>query len=386
MSESAPGTYQCEIPPHPPGRVLFHITSNDTSGNSATLPEAAPKLNPFNITFMDTTLPEIHVSAPASLGVNRTGRAFVNVTDAESVTVTAQLSPVDDQGGAWPFVEVTRINGSFACALPSQNRSGVAYLYVEASDGTNLNSTGFIPISIVNSPPRVEHIGVQTAPLGQAIAFLAHASDDLRVESVVISWREIGDLEYTNQAMAQTAFGIYRSDLAFTEALIIQYRITALDGEGSATSWPPAPDLFHELNITDLEAPVISHSPPQSLNTSYRPLITARATDNHGITAVRLSFRNSTSQSDFTVPMSRVAGTDNYTAILGLQPPGELTYRIEATDGINTATSPAQGNHTVVVEDTSSSAWAKWLLLALTALLLALAIAVAIVRQRRKSI
>lgn len=381
VGQTGTGTYSCEVPSHDPGEVRFIIFAADVSGNNATLPAQDPWLSPFTMTFADMGLPEIALTLPETVQVNHTGTGFINVTDETAVDVWAYCR--NDPSAAFAALDLSLADGTYLFSIPVQTESCTLEIFAEASDGQNLNGTATYQVDVWNAPPSISHIGVASAPVGENVAFVAQVADDVHVGSVVLSWREVGTGAYTDAAMTPDSSGLYKAEMTFTEAAVIQYHITATDGELAGSIWPSA-GTDHEVNITDLQAPVISHTPPSLLNTSYRPIFTATVNDNVRVAAVQLHFMNGTSATFFTVPMSRVSGTDEYTAILGLQPEGNLTYYITATDGINAARSPSEGNFTVIVEDTSTGGWTGALLLVLTIALIILAVIIILIFYRRK--
>ncbi|MCK5398303.1 MAG: hypothetical protein KAJ33_08650, partial [Thermoplasmata archaeon] len=379
MSHVENDIYEAQIPAHEPGNILFYIFANDSSGNNATLPADLPKLTPYVIFNYDASVPEVELDLPESAGVNQTIPIFINVSDDQEVT-SINLFYKGTEAISFSEISISKIGtDSYKAILPVQNLSGEIQVYASVSDGMNNNQSQVLSIPIINQPPEIQHIGVESAPVGENVAMVAQVSDDLHVESVYFYWREIGESQYTNLTMNQTVFGTYRADLSFHEAVIIQYHILAFDIENN-TAWPET--LDHEISIMDLEAPVIVHQPLNQLNISSIPIISATVTDNEAISSVIVWYKNSTSSTFFSASMSPVSGSqDMYTAIFEPQPEGNFTYYIEANDGFNTAETE---QYTVAVMDTSGTDWVAIIMLIVVIVLLVVALFVILIYFKRK--
>ena len=379
MTNTDNDTYEGIIPAHEPGLVRFYISANDSSDNNATLPVDLPKLTPYNILNYDISIPEVELDLPDSMGVNQTIPVFVNVSDDQEVT-SVQLFYSGTEDASFSDISVSKIgDDAYKGILPVQNISGEVQVYAMVSDGLNNNQSQVNSILVINQPPEIQHIAVESAPVGENVAMIAQVSDDLHIESVYFYWRNIGESQYKNLTMNQTVFGTYRTDLSFHDAVIIQYHIVAFDAENSTTS----PDtLDYEINIMDLEAPKIIHQPLDQLNISSMPIISATVTDNKAISSVNVWYRNSTASTFFSATMTPVSGSqDMYTALLEKQPEGNFTYYIEASDGFNTATTE---QYTVEVMDNSGTNWTAILMFILLIILLVVAMIIVLTHLKRK--
>lgn len=379
VDASGSGTYQGIIPGHVQDIVKFYYSANDSSENSITSPESTPKLNPYSLIFLDYLTPDIEMFYPASTGVNSTTEIIINaIDDQEIASVQLYFNGTEDTE-FWAITLSKLENGTYRGTLPPQDLSGDIQIYARASDGTNIHETQTFLIPVINQPPEIQHIGVESAPVGDNVAMVAQVYDDLHVDNVIFSWRPIGGSQYSNLTMVQTAFGVYQTDLSFQDAVIIQYHITAFDAENS-TVWPDGPD--HEISIMDLEAPIIIHEPLVQLNISSRPIITAVVSDNQQIFSVTLWYKNASASTFFSASMPSVSNLqDTYTAVLGPQPEGNFTYYIQATDGINTVETQ---HYTIEVIDSSGTNWTFIIIMIFLIILLVIAAIIVLMHLRGK--
>ena len=375
------GMYQGIIPGHIRDRVKFYYSANDSSENSITSPESTPKLNPYSLIFLDYSSPTIEMYYPSSSGVNSTTEIIINAIDDQEI-VYVQLYFNGTEDGGFTQITLSKLeNGTYRGILPPQNLSGDIQIYARASDGANIHESQTFSISVINQPPEIQHIGVESAPVGDNVAMVAQVYDDLHVENVIFSWRPIGESQYFNLTMTKTVIGTYRTDLSFEDALIIQYHITAFDAENS-TAWPDGPD--HEISIMDLEPPVIVHEPLVQLNISSRPIITAIVSDNQQVSSVTIWYKNASSSTFFSASMTTVSNLqDTYAVVLGQQPEGNFTYYIQATDGINTAETQY---YTAEVIDSSGTDWALIIILIILIILLVIAAIIVLMYLSGKSL
>ncbi len=381
MTLNGSHVYECLIPAHAPGQVKFYLASNDSSDNRATLPAITPKLAPYVMNFTDDNPPELELSIPNSLYVNRTAEAFLNISDDMQISsFEIQYSGVNDL--LLMPLELFQISlGSFKCTLPPQMESGTVRIFATASDGINHNQTQIYNISVVNLPPTITHSPPGIVPLGHNFSLIAQVSDDLHVENVSLEWKFLGGL--SNIVEMDRISTYYRVNLSFPEPATINYRIIANDAE-SVSAWPESG--FRELRILDTESPAIHHVPLANLTNIQMPIITAKVTDNWQVESVKVWYRNSTSDTFISASMSPVSGTDDFAVLLGRQSQGNFSYYIEASDGSNDVVSPATGFHTVFVEDASVDDFiSEILFIALIALMLMASILVYL-HHRRKSI
>jgi hypothetical protein len=380
-----PGIFEIHFPAHKPGIVKFYISGCDASGNNATLPNDTPKLNPYLLEFYNTTIPQIHTKASASIGVNQSCNIYITVEDNPEDAETELLYKGTHDILLMPTSLTLFQNGTFAGIIPAQSLSGTVQYFVRSKEGVNiLNQTDVFNISVTNQLPVIQHIGVDTAPVGEIVAIVAIVTDDLHIENVTLSWKREGTSQYTDVPMAPNAGGLYTTDLSQDEPVIIQYHIAASDAEGQS-QFPAFTDL--KLSIMDLEAPSIIHQPIANLTTTEMPIIIATVTDNRQVSSVQVWFKNATADTFSSVQMIQASGTDDYAALLGNQPEGNFTYYIDASDGINMARSPYNGTYVVEVEFiTRDSGWVSTILLLFVIVLIAIAAVLVYLYYRRKSI
>ncbi|MCK5024542.1 MAG: hypothetical protein KAR56_02885, partial [Thermoplasmata archaeon] len=323
----------------------------------------------------------IEMYFPASTVVNSTTEIIINVTDDHEI-VSAQLFFNGTEDGCFTLLTLSKLeNGTYKGILPPQNLSGDIQIYARASDGANIHECQIFSIPVINLPPKIQHIGVGSAPVGENVAMVAQVNDDLHVENVILSWRPIDEILYSNLTMNQTVFGTYRADLSFEDAVIIQYYITAFDAENS-TAWPDGPN--HEISIMDLESPIIIHEPLLQFNVSSTSIFSASVSDNQQVSSVILWYKNASVSTFFSASMSPVSNhLDTYSVVLGPQPEGNFTYYIEASDGTNCAETLY---YTLEVVDSSGTDWVSLIMLIIVMILLAIAAILILLFRRRKPI
>ncbi len=384
MADVGSGVYEALFPAHKPDTVRFYFFASDPSGNNVTLPALQPKLNPYRIEFFNTTIPEIFIDARTTVGVNRTSEAYIHVIDNRE-GARAEFSFKGTEDAAFRAIQPALLqNGTFYCTIPAQNRSGTAQYFVTVRDNSIIyNQTQVNNMSIINALPVITHVPVPFAPVGENVALVAMVTDDLRVENVTLNWKLEGQTQFASAPMEKIAADLFSADISQGQPATIQYFVTACDAEGQSR-FPALLEL--EISVTDLEAPVIVHSPISNISANEMPIIIANVTDNWQVSGVSLFFKNSTAQSFSEHAMSRASGSDDYVALLGIQPEGEFSYYIEATDSVNTAWSPESGAHRTFVEPADTSSWISHLLLAVLFILIAAALLLVLVRFRRKPI
>jgi len=384
MSYTGSGVYELQFPAHKPDIVKFYVSASDPSGNNATLPTAEPKLNPFLIEFYNTTIPEIRTKASSSVSVNESCNVFISVEDNREDAEVELLYRGTRDILLMPLPLILLQNGSYEGTIPAQSLSGTVQYVVRSRAGAVIyNETQKYNITVVNHLPRINHVGVGAAPVGEHVAVVAMVTDDLHVENVTLSWKLDGTTRYTDVPMLKDTSGIYSANLSQDEPVIIQYYITACDAEGFSRF----PELLEwEITITDLEAPIIVHSPIANMTTGEMPIIIATVTDNRQVENVHLFYRNITATTFTGVQMMQASGSDDYAVLLGWQPEGNFSYYFEASDGINTARSPTSGTYQVTVEQTGGSGWIPSVLFVTVIILIAVALLLVLMRFRRKPI
>lgn len=378
MTSTGANNYGCSIPAHPPGKVKFYLSANDSSNNTARLPAITPKLNPFVINFTDDSPPCLELSVPDSISVNRTADIFLNVTDDSDIeSVELHFRGVADI--LYQPIEVTKIGAeTYKGTILAQMMSGTVRVMAIVSDGRNTNQTQPVNVTVLNSLPRIEHEPLGPVPFGTGVTITAQIFDDLHVVNATLDWRHSGG-SMTTLAM-QRMGNLYRASLSFSAPTVVEYRIVANDAEGSS-AWPLSG--FHEFRVLDMTHPVIIHQHLTNLTTDQFPMIRATVTDDHEVRWVRVHCRNSTAEGFLNVSMVQVSGTNDYAALLERQPEGNFSYFIEAGDSTHTSRSPL---YIVPVESTARNDPVPAIMLAILLLLLAVAAILVLRYLRRKPI
>lgn len=383
MTAAGAGVFEVSFTSEP-DHVSFYISAGDPSWNNATLPASEPKLNPFTIVFYNTTIPQITVKTVNTLGVNRSTEAYIVVAN-DRKDAAIELLYRGTQDVLMMTIPLTIMqNGTYSGIIPAQSLSGTVQVFAQSRlNSSILNQTQITNISVTNQLPVIQHIGVESAPVGESITIVAIVSDDLHVENVTLSMQQSGDLVYLEHPMLPTGNGFYSFETAFSEPTTLHYHINAADAEGDIR-WPVL--LDHDLRIMDLETPVIEHTPILNLTTEDVPVFFANVTDNIGVTEVELWYRNSGMAQYASEPMTATNGAVMFSVSLDPQPEGNFTYYITAQDGVNNAVSPLSGEYSIVVESIPSEGDEPWLLIiSVLAMVIVISVLVAI-HIRRKSI
>lgn len=383
MATAGAGVYEVSFTSNPDS-VSFYISADDPSWNNATLPASEPKLNPFTIVFYNTTIPQITVKTVNTLGVNRSTEAYIVVANDRKDAAIELLYRGTRDVLMMPIPLTIMQNGTYYGTIPAQSLSGTVQVFAQSRlISAILNQTQAINITVKNQLPVIQHIGVESAPVGESITIVAIVSDDLHVENVTLSMQQSGDVVYQEHPMLPTGNGFYSFETAFSEPTTLHYHINAADAEGDIR-WPVL--LDHDLRIMDLEAPIIEHVPILNLTTEEVPVFLANVTDNIGVTEVDLWYMNSGMAQYASEPMVAANGTGVFSATLGQQPEGNFTYYITANDGVNNAISPLSGEYFILIEGTPSSGGLPWLLITAVIILIIVIIILVAVYVRGKSI
>jgi hypothetical protein len=161
------------------------------------------------------------------------------------------------------------------------------------------------------------------------------------VEQVRVFWRDSGEqpTAWAHVDAGQTNFsGGYAAILpGRTEDTRVQYYVRAIDTQGNQAFQPPgAPSELYSFFVGDTTRPIISSAGSSPSPGGDGMLITATVTDSDlgSVTAILLP----EGQSADTLVMSADEG-DSYSALVdGLEPGGQVSYYVEATDTLGNYT------------------------------------------------
>ena len=192
--------------------------------------------------------------------------------------------------------------------------------------------------------PIINHTAIVSANLNDVINITANLTDNVAITEVMLCYKNVGDLFYTNTSMVLTSGNIqsgnWSADISAQIQLgIVYYYINATDG--SLNSSDPFYSSYtnpHAIDIFDIIPPEIIHTSPAFLNTSDDVDITVQVSDNIGIDDVRLSYYFDT-VTGFTISQNISMidlGGGNYDKLINI-PDNALTlyYNILVNDTSN---------------------------------------------------
>ena len=294
---------------------------------------------------------------PINLLLDRSAPEITNLKPADDSTIyenlpiigaeySDELSGVDVENVKISFdgIDVTADSaiGDLSIAYVPTEPLGIGLHVVELDIldiAGNSNSTVWLFTVEDNEAPSITHAPVVMANVGDVITISAGITDNFEVNSAVLYYKNVGDVEFTSTLMASVGNGTYLASIPVQ--LItgnVTYYIEADDGENTARH----PDTGeHMIQINPPGTPVITHAPVDESSVGNIIPIYATVTDDIGITGVILYYRNVGDAAFSSLVMDNGGSGDDYLGIIPKQSiEGWVYYYIEATDDNNTVTHP----------------------------------------------
>ncbi|MGC9060015.1 MAG: S8 family serine peptidase, partial [Thermoplasmata archaeon] len=185
--------------------------------------------------------------------------------------------------------------------------------------------------------PTLLHTPVISAPANTPIPVSVVAKEvDDGVKNVTLYYANVGSWTYTPINMVRTSGdaynGVWNATIpAQTSTGEVHYYFVAYDNSGHQAKLPFNAPTENYTIVIDGTPPVITHTPPASIEVNTGTAITAQVTDNGEVSAVYINYTdvNSVNRNESMLWM----GGNTYTYFLPLQPkPGNLFYVISAVD------------------------------------------------------
>lgn len=334
-----------------PGVLLYYITANDTSDNTARIPPVAGYL----VNVLDTTAPAITHTPINSANVNDAINFTASVTDYVGVNaVWINYTDVNDVEHNETMTEWGINMWSYDDA--GQNPTGILYYNIWANDSAeNLRSrpaTGSYGVQINDvGTPIITHTPIETAEVFEPINISAHITDDVGVTEVTLAYKNVSGSDFDFMAMAlmsgDALDGTYAADIPSQGVLgIAEYYINATDGTNNISH--PALFASHPVSIVDTNVPVLTDPLIPVLGyVGSAVQVSVYISDNHDVNDVLTYYRAVGNNTWLPLTMTSAnadsRGNGTYTATIPAQPaPGDITLYFNANDMTdNNATLPA---------------------------------------------
>ncbi|MCK4266524.1 MAG: hypothetical protein KAX31_04525, partial [Thermoplasmata archaeon] len=292
---------------------------------------------------------------PISLLLDRVAPEITNLQPADGSTIYERLPVIgakysDELSGvdkdnitiSLDGIDVTAdaAIGDFSIAyVPTEPLGkGLHVVELDVPDITgNSNSTVWLFTVEDNTAPAISHAPVVMANVGDVIIIYAGITDNFGVNSAVLYYKNVGDVEFTSTLMVSGGNDMYTADIPAQSVIgNVTYYIEADDGENTARH----PDTGeHMIQINPSGTPVITHAPVYESSVGNMIPIYATVTDDVGITGVVLYYKNVGDAAFSSLVMDNSG--DDYLGIIPKQSiEGWVYYYIEATDGTSTVTHP----------------------------------------------
>ena len=288
--------------------VQYYIEARDGADNRATEPAQAPVVTHlFSVTAEDRIGPQIEHRAIADGQAENEDVIIEATADDPSGVVDVRIYY---RPTGFPFFQnapLALAEGVWVGAIPgfAVQAPAIEY-YLRATDGEG--NQGYSPVGAPAVPyvfgvgsadevgPVLVHEPVASGrPIGQPVPLTVAAIDDAGVESVVVSYRRMGDANFVALPLVRGQNSQWTGALpgAAMVAGTIEYHVDAVDrSQNQNTSrLPPAVGGEYRFTVVapDVVGPVIVHTPAAAPLAPGRPLvISAVVTDASAIATVQL--------------------------------------------------------------------------------------------------
>lgn len=165
--------------------------------------------------------------------------------------------------------------------------------------------------------PTINHTQPSTTPTaGSAINITSNVTDNVAVSAVTLFYKNTTGSSYVNTTMTRvgTSAVYYASIPGTVTTANVNYYIQAVDTKpgtpNSALLPAGAPSTNFTINVSDSQAPTVTHTATTSGTASTAVNLTADVTDNLNVSIVQIKYRVGTSGTFTTVNMSRGTGTN----------------------------------------------------------------------------
>jgi hypothetical protein len=341
------------------GTVYYHINATD-GVNYARLP--ANPAERRNVTIYDDEDPTITHTPITTIEAGNPRDLVATVMDNVEVdTVTLWLWEIGSPTYASFPMAWNGDPDKYNATIPPQMPDVLRY-YITANDTSDnadrYPAAGDISVNVVDTTaPAITHTPINSANVNDPINFTASVTDYVGVSAVWINYTDVGGAHF-NESM--NGWGSdnwsYLNASGQSPTGILYYKIWANDSTGNLRTRPVSG--AYAVQINDAGTPIITHAPVETSEVFEQINITAQITDDVGITAVTLAYKNVSGSAVVMKTMALLSGNDLdgiYAADIPAQGElGILEYYINATDGTNNISHPAlAASHSVQIVDTT---------------------------------
>lgn len=187
-------------------------------------------------------------------------------------------------------------------------------------------------------PPIISHVPPLDWWLGEAQAIVANITDDVGVKDVTLFYRVRGTANYSMVSMERGDGDAYAGLIPRTSITTVglEYYIAATDSAGHDAICPAAgaqqPVLVTSVRERDVTKPIINPTPPPKARVGSNLTITVVATDDAGLSEVKLYYRMRGDETWNAVVMTPNGGVYSSTVPKSDLRKGTLEYYIEVRD------------------------------------------------------
>ncbi|MDI6703627.1 MAG: FlgD immunoglobulin-like domain containing protein [bacterium] len=339
------------------GTITYYIKAKDSAGNERRLPTGN---GVYNVTVTDNDPPFVSLSDDNPTKAESGERIKIKGDFGDNIGVTEAIltwtndaidAPDDwiDFKGKSAILKIRDdFTGSFQYTLTVRDAAGNS---ISETDNT-------VVVADRTSPVISNATGNTKATTGDPIEISATVTDNVRVASVDLWYKRIGDTEYKKAVPQMENKGdgdVYSKSLIMEDKRIgeVEYYIIAEDTSGNKTRDPA--DSTYKITVKDNDPPEITNVTGDILagtEDDYKK-VTATITDNLGIYSASI-FYTPIGEAEIELSLTKDQGSDIWQADIPIKKDkvGVITYYVKARDESgNEKRNPKIGSYKIEVSD-----------------------------------